>query len=199
MYKYLVLALFSVLFAGCSHRDKPFEQTTPELKSGDLIFRLGRSERSLAVTLADKHSEYSHVGMVASQGDKLVIIHAAAGERPRGGVDSVRLDSLSNFLSSGKTRQALIVRYPMSDSLAQKIGDWAMKIYEQGTVFDSRFNLEDTTRIYCTELIYHAFQSQGIDLSRGRRHTIPGFFYPLLFPSDLLSNSKLEEIYYFNW
>lgn len=188
-----------LLLAGCSRGSTPFSETTPPLRAGDMLFRLGVSHQSRAVNVMDRHSSYSHVGIIAQSEGSLLIVHAVPDERPNGGVDSIRIDSIENFFSSGRAEQCLIVRYPLTDSIAERVGNWALREYQRGTLFDNYFNTDDTSALYCTELIHYAFLSEGIDLSEGRRHNIPAFHSPMILPSDILECKDLDEIYYFRW
>lgn len=199
MQRHLYIIIAALLLLGCKVESTPFKETLPELKSGDMLFRLGRSRESIAVDVTDRHSNYSHAGIIAIRDGEMVVIHAVPDERPYGGIDSVRIDSISNFFSSGKSLQCLIARLPMDDSTALRVGSSALALYEKGTLFDSKFNTEDKERIYCTELLYHVYMESDIDICQGRRHNVPAFAYPLIMPSDILQNSDIEEIYYFDW
>ena len=70
---------------------------------------------------------------------------------------------------------------------------------ERGTLFDHRYDLADTSEMYCTELVDFAYRKVGIDLAEGRisRLEIPAFGGVYLLPGDLAANRALRVIYHF--
>ena len=68
------------------------------------------------------------------------------------------------------------------------------------TLFDHGYDDSDTTRMYCTELVVHAFRKAGVELVGTEKHyvDIPMLKVECLFPSDILSSDFLKSIYKFN-
>ncbi len=187
------------LLAACSHPVENFAKPLPTLCEGDIIFRLGLSRESHIVNIADRRSSYSHVGIIVDNGGTKMVVHAVPDERPYGGVDSVRIDSISQFWRSDRALRGIIVRLNSPDSIRQRAAKQALDYYQRETLFDGDFSLEDTTSLYCTELIERAYTQQGISLSQGRKHRYPAFREAIILPSDILDNQLLDEVYYFEW
>lgn len=190
---------FLLLFTLVSCKPRPEYRSLPEnvqLRSGDLAFRLGNSIESAAVVTADRSTTFSHVGIVVFTDNDWHIVHAVPGEAEKGAQDTMKMDTIPLFFRSDRARKCAIYRLPVPDSIAGKAAMSALGFYQRRLLFDAAFNLEDTTQMYCTELIYHAYRQYGIDVSGGRRHTVPGFPFPMVWPSDLLKSNRLELIWY---
>ena len=52
---------------------------------------------------------------------------------------------------------------------------YALHKAAEKVLFDNDYSLEDTTQLYCTELVWRAYQTQGIDVSGGVRQEAPVF------------------------
>ena len=167
-------------------------------KSGDLVFRTGRSVVSHTVTLTDQNSVYSHVGMLLWTGDRWQVLHAVPNEREaENEKDSVKLEDISVFFRSDRASQGGIFRIPIADDDTLKILQKGLNLYRQQMLFDNAFDDQDSSAFYCTELIWFIYKTElDVDLSQGRRHKVP-LFPPLIFCSDLLTYPELEKIYEF--
>lgn len=168
------------------------------VKNGDLVFRKGISMVSRLVTTSDKESIYSHIGLITIVDSIAMVIHAVPGEPIiKGDLDRVKIEPLIHFLSKIRASNALLMRSNISnDTLINTIRE-AKKYVDHHTLFDHDFKLETDDKVYCTELIYKIFLSQGIDLTEGRRsnYAVPILGGTFLFPSDLEKNKRLTSIY----
>ena len=166
------LLLASFILIACSNKQSGKEShiavDTTEIRNGDLIFRRGTSVRSLAV-IAANHDKYSHVGIIVKTNNKWFVIHAVPGETDND-KDTVKIESISNYLSSDKCEAAKIYRITQNDSIANASAQYAMT--KIGKPFDDQFDISDTSSYYCTELVWQAYLHQGIDISHGKRHKI---------------------------
>ncbi len=72
----------------------------------------------------------------------------------------------------------------------------AKRLAATGLAFDHGYDLTDTTRMYCTELIYNVFARAGIDITEGRRTRInaPGFSGDYILPTDIARNPAMKTI-----
>ena len=147
---------------------------TLSLRKGDLIFREGRSAESAMVMALDRHN-YSHVGLLFNTKNGWKVVHAVPGE-------------------SDKCAKAKIVRVPCKAYIAQKAVQYAL--HKIGFPFDDNFDMADTTKFYCTELVWRAYLSAGIDISKGRRHNINvlGLRKTCLLPSDITMGNTIKSI-----
>lgn len=192
------LVLLLGVMPGC--KPQPEYRTIPAdicLRNGDLAFRLGNSIESTAVVTADRSASFSHVGIVVFANNKWQIVHAVPGEAEKGAQDTMKMDTIPLFFRSDRARRCAIYRLPVPDSIAEKAARHAIAFYKRRLLFDSAFQLEDTTKMYCTELVYHAYMRTGTDISGGLRHKVPGFPYPMVWPSDLLKSNRLELIWHY--
>lgn len=168
-----------------------------ELRQGDVAFRRGCGLTSHAVLAADTGGDYSHVGIVASEGGRLLIVHAVPGEQEREGEpERVKAEPPEEFFLSTKATRGAIYRHPDADK-ACAAARQALSTYRRGTLFDHDYDDTDTTRMYCCELVEHAFRSAGVSLAGNVRHeyTLPGLrFSHLILPSDLARGGKLEAV-----
>jgi len=74
-----------------------------------------------------------------------------------------------------------------------------LKLYYRNTPFDNDYNLNDSTKMYCSELVWYAFKTAGVDITNKKRSKIdlPVFQGEYIFPSDIQTNKKLKLIYSF--
>ncbi len=168
---------------------------TELLEEGDLIFRMGLGVASQVVTGADKDAVYSHVGLIAKQNGAWVVVHAVPGEEAEtGGEEILKMDSLALFLRSDRCCRYAVMRHDTTAEVRQKAAATALDLLPQKIPFDNLYDIEDTTKFYCTEFVHHVYIKNGVDISRGERHNVPAFPSPIIFPSDILMNDKLQEI-----
>ncbi len=200
----LFLPLFFVLLLltiSC-HRDSRAEEfvlpDTVQLQTGDLVFRRGESRESRTVTTFDRKSDYTHVGMVMNVDGRWMVLHAVPNERAsKQEKDSVKLEPIGTFFRSNRALSGGVYRYPIISEDTLKLLQKGLQLYSRHPLFDGQFDLEDTTSLYCTELVWFLYQQTlKIDLSEGRRHHLP-LFPELIFCSDILQNEKLEEVFSF--
>jgi hypothetical protein len=72
----------------------------------------------------------------------------------------------------------------------------ALELARARVPFDHGYDLGDTTRMYCTELVWHLFRREGVDLSGGRRTTLrmPALGGTFIMPSDIEKDPNLTLI-----
>lgn len=167
------------------------------LKTGDLIFRRGLSLISNIVLLADKGSEFSHVGMICVKDDDVFVIHITTDESDDG-VDRVKLDYLAQFLRIDRAAETAV--YRLKDAFQLRYAgisvENALKFYDQNILFDAALDLTDSQKLYCTELIWKAYYNSGIDLINSKFDELStplgkGLF---ILPGNLLKSPYLKPI-----
>lgn len=201
-----MLLLFSVCLLGQSCRKvKTFEQSSLPFElfaDGDLAFRRGVGLMSrIVLTAGDGDGTYSHVGILKRVDSVWCVVHAVPDEPDfEGDVDRVKVEPLTRFFASDKAVRGAVMRLA-DDSLAACRAAWeALRVAERGMLFDHRYNLSDTTEMYCTELVEFVYQKTGVCLSEGRfsEVDIPVWGGKYLLPDDLVANRRLEVIYQFS-
>ena len=190
----LLPLLAGVVLHACSSRDYCSVSPAPcdslpldtvGLRDGDLVFREGPSPESRSVILASG-AQYSHVGILARDevGGHWTVVHAVPSEEKP---ELVKQEPLAIFLRTDRALSACTQRICCSDSLARAAARYAIR--QVGVPFDHDYSLSDTTRFYCTELVWQSYLHQGLDISQGRRHRVGilGFDDDYIYPVDLLT------------
>ena len=197
--KICFLILFCYLYSSCTIRQSNYKCIMPkgaELKAGDVVFRRGGGFTSQVVLAADRKGNYSHTGIVVEAEGKKMIVHAVPGEHDfDGDVDRVKMDTPERFFSSEYASIGEICR--SADSLAAiNAALEAYNIYKRNVLFDHDYNDADTTKMYCTELIVHAFKKAGVTLVGPERHEVrlPILRINCIFPSDIHESPYLETV-----
>jgi hypothetical protein len=196
------LILFLFLASGCRKKEGGLPAGFPleSLQEGDLVFRRGTGLVSRAVVAADKAGSYSHTGIVVKENNRWKVVHAVPGE-PDGeeNPDRIKMEELDLFFHKKRATTGAVMRLSISPTLCRRAACAAIRLYRAGILFDHQYNLNDTSRMYCTELIDFVYRRQGIDLPEGRisRISVPGMSGNYLFPSDIQQNALLYLIYYF--
>ncbi|MCD4772907.1 MAG: hypothetical protein K8R41_05935 [Bacteroidales bacterium] len=169
------------------------------LKDGDLVFRKGRSIESRVVLITDRASSYSHVGVIYMINKTPYVIHTTPDESADD-IDYVIMEKLSDFFSSEKASRGSIFRLKEQYSNSAKLAAIKAKsFFDDKIIFDDAFDIKSEDKLYCTELVWKAFNKIGIDLIQGKFNKlflpfVKGF---VILPSSLLNSYYLEEIYIF--
>ena len=167
---YLTLA-----FAGCACTARPhsaevlYLDAEPEWREGDVVFRNGLGAESRAVTITS-HGHYSHVGLLHY--DTIggwQVVHAVPGEDDP---EYLKVEPVAAFFDSYRAQSGAWARIDCSDSVAAAAVRYALDKVAQRLLFDNRYLLDDTTQLYCTELVWHSYLSQEIDVTDGQRHKV---------------------------
>ena len=140
------------LLVSCSHKkaEEPLPFDTSILKNGDLLCRYGNGFFSKYFRMvSDSVTDYSHVGIVHITEDSIHVLHAEASELTFKGF--VHRDPLNLFLEDVKSWG--IYRLDKPDSIANRIAVNALRYHHAKVLFDMDFTINDTTEVYCTELI----------------------------------------------
>lgn len=123
-------------------------------QDGDLIFQHSPSAQSTAVQLATQ-SYYSHCGIIFNQHSQAYVFEA---------IEPVGIRSLEDWIASGENHHYTVFR--LKD---KKLG--AAELLEMSTYlkaqldkhYDIGFNWSDK-EMYCSELVFKAYQQIGIKL-----------------------------------
>jgi len=129
------------------------------LQNGDLILRCGRSTESFAVYLADANSEFTHIGIISIENSIPFVIHAVPSK-----TNLIQKEKLSTFLNSKNTSNFAIYRSNFNEVYLDKVVKIANSYYLNKYEFDTKYDLDTNTKLYCTELVLKAFNSCGANL-----------------------------------
>ncbi len=194
-----LVACILIMCAGCVERRAP-ECLLPEgveLRAGDVVLRRGGGLTSRAVIMADGGGMYSHVGIVADSAGVPMIVHAVPGEPDfEGDPDRVKMERPERFFSSLMTNNGCVMR-PADAALAKRAAAVALGVYRRRALFDHDYNELDTVKMYCCELVEHAYARAGRGVVEAPRHrpNIPGFIVDsVMLPSDFRGSSRLRVV-----
>ena len=167
------------------------------LRDGDLALRQGTGLDSEAVLRLDSAGgQYSHIGIVVNDNGKWKVVHAVPGES-RDGIDRVKIEPIDTFFLSTRAAHGAVMRLRGCSAVAaREAAQSAARLV--GVPFDYNYNWQDTTRLYCTQLIVVAYSSAGIDLLSGvPRLSGRNTKNIIVFPGDIASNDSLTTIFKF--
>lgn len=167
------------------------------LRDGDLALRQGTGLDSEAVLRLDSAGgQYSHIGIVVNDNGKWKVVHAVPGES-RDGIDRVKIEPIDTFFLSTRAAHGAVMRLRGCSAVAaREAAQSAARL--AGVPFDYNYNWQDTTRLYCTQLIAVAYSSAGIDLLSGvPRLSGRNTKNIIVFPGDIASNDSLTTIFRF--
>ena len=167
------------------------------LRDGDLALRQGTGLDSEAVLRLDSAGgQYSHIGIVVNDNGKWKVVHAVPGES-RDGIDMVKIEPIDTFFLSTRAAHGAVMRLRGCSAVAaREAAQSAARLV--GVPFDYNYNWQDTTRLYCTQLIAVAYSSAGIDLLSGvPRLSGRNTKNIIVFPGDIASNDSLTTIFRF--
>ena len=158
-----------------------------DAQAGDLIFRQGTEDVSLAVISLDG-GPYSHVGMLLGRPGHWQVLHATPSEVP-GRADGVVEDSLEFFLSPTHARLYAVYHVDSDDGQRQHA------IQAAQAMLATPFRVADPNGTYCTKLVWNAWQQAGVDMQVQFTHLnlplMPGEY---LMPNGLLASDKLTKV-----
>ena len=168
------------------------------LHDGDLLFRCGTSVESQAVVEMDKNSGvYSHIGIAINDGGVWKVVHAVPGES-LDSIDRVKIEPVDTFFLTTRAIHGAAMRIKGCDVKASRqAAQWA--VMKKGVTFDDQYNWNDSSRLYCTELVQRAYETVGVDLNGGRitHVSLPFYSGDVVFPSDIQRNDSLQVIFSF--
>lgn len=196
----LLLLLFGLL-VGCHEGNRQgsriAEQVAATLQEGDLLFRRGTGFAGRVVSSFDAEGHFSHVGIAVLHAGEWCVVHAVPYEpESEDDFDRVKCESLVGFLGRYPDAEYGHFRPQIDPKHLARIVAHVQRQSQNQTPFDHDYNLEDTTRLYCTELIEYIFSLEGYSLSEGRRTEVsfPGLSGAYIFPSDLTQSTLLTPI-----
>jgi uncharacterized protein YycO len=130
-----------------------------------------------------------------------MVVHITPGERSQGEtVDKIKMERLEDFFAHDKAKKGAILHFSDSSEYSEKAAQYAKEFFEKEILFDHDYNLDDSTKMYCSEMVWQAYLKAGRDITHRRRSEVEGF--PVfsgvyIFPSDIYQNERLTIVYEF--
>lgn len=171
---------------------EPVRVDTTLMRSGDLLFRMGLEGASRVVTVVGG-GDFSHVGLAFRLNGRWMVVHAVPNEAPPGEEDRVKCEPIDSFFAPERACRGALRRVLCPDEMAERVARQAYGLFLKRVGFDHDYDLDDTTRFYCTEMVWQLYRREGIDLAEDRRHqlVVPGKTSEYIFPEDLWKSRYL--------
>ncbi len=194
-------------FAGKENQNPSYELTQEELQllqPGDIIMRQGFGAVSHAIgEYLNEPTKVSHVALLSRNNNGEWQVIQSISQRVSK-VDGVQQQDLRSFVSESETNSIVVVRfrgYETDQGLNQRIEQAALAYLEQQIPFDHSFSLEDSTRFFCSELLWQLFLNEaGVDIFekmdknvRRERLRFASFFDPDLFEVIINHHSNKDQ------
>ncbi|MBO5699103.1 MAG: hypothetical protein J6R79_03780 [Bacteroidaceae bacterium] len=165
---------------------------TTLLREGDLLLRMGEGWQSWMVAQLSG-SEYSHIALAHHSSAGWMATHAVPGEQKPGEQrEYLKTEPLNEYYASDRAVRGAVVRVDCSDACARGAIDFALDKVARKFEFDHQYALSDSSKYYCTELIYRAYLEQGIDFFPNREASTTAVQdqEPWLYPSAFLNHEN---------
>ena len=201
----LTIIICTSFLQGCSYPSSPKAGVTipnEMLRDGDIVFRQGIGLASHIVRVADGRGTYSHVGIVTRGKNGWQVIHAVPGEPEyEGEADKVKAEYIADFFSPEKAACGAVMRVDVDSMVAVKASKHAYDIYLRNTLFDHQYDMNDTTQMYCTELVWFVYQKENVSLVRSidSLYVLPLIDKACLLPDDIADDPHLVQVIVFEY
>ena len=182
----LGLILYGAVACSAHHERETIAIDTTSLRPGSLILRRGEGMLSTFFSkIASEGQLYSHCGIIDydSTGQRWVVWHAYQDSSL--GADGISCQSLDSFVMESEA----VAIYPALalDSLGLQRMRAYIALHRPGAQypkrFDSRFDLRDTTTLYCTEFVALAYCATELPAYQvqptGHNVAVPYTYYTL--------------------
>lgn len=163
------------------------------LQDGDVIFRRGTDVVSRAILTGDTGSNYSHVGLIMMQQNQAYVLHAIPAEVVGEG-DKVKVEPLAVFISPSRSLAVTVLRLKNNAKARGKLAvDYAKS--RIGAPFDFSFDSKDESNLYCSELVWRAYESTGVQIVNATRLiSVPMLASNVVPPSAIYKTATFQEI-----
>lgn len=132
-----------------------------KLQEGDIILRRGYGYFSdmIADHLNAKGFDVTHAGILTQQDKEWYVIHSLSSDVSE--IDGMQIQKLTDFLKYSQPNKIIVSRFKNTTSLQRKeIATEAQKLLDLKIPFDHKGDIEDTSKMYCTEMIWYILENQ---------------------------------------
>lgn len=189
-----MVLLAGLLLAGCHGTQEQVLLTGAEdFRDGDMVLRCGTGAESRLI-VQRSNATYSHIGILQydSLAGEWTVIHAVPGENAPGEPEYIKRETLADFFAPINAQRGAWMRIDCADEAARRAAEYCRRKADEHVLFDNDYLLEDTTELYCCELVWRAYLNEGIDISDGQRFEVPTVICKegeCIFPGNI-ENSK---------
>ena len=163
-----------------------------DFRQADIVFRLGRTIQSSAIA-SQGAGGYSHIGILIEVDSALQVLHI---EPSRQSSEKIKTETLQEFFSAEQAVAGCVVRHSgISEPSRAAIAGYAKHLLNSDIAFDHDYQLSDSSRMYCTELVEIIYRHIGISLSQEKKVRLPLAKEPVILPSAIYENDSLVSIW----
>lgn len=180
-------------------RDNPYLESeisvvppSASLRNGDLIFRDGKSFISRTLKKFNlKDQRFSHAGILHIEAGEAYVYHCIGGE---GNPDNrLRKEKLNSFCRPSGIKRYSVFRTMLNPQQLEQVDSLAGVYFSLGIEFDTGFDLNDSRRMYCTEMIYKIFETVLKDDNFITLTSVSGRNY--IACDDIFLSPGVQEVY----
>ena len=126
------------------------------LQDGDILLRHGYGMVSdiIVNTLNEKY-DISHCAVLVKDSNQLNVIHTVS--QSLSDFDGMQIQSLKRFVSDSKKNSIMVVRFKNKNN--SLISEFAKYYLSRKVPFDNDFDIEDSSKLYCTEFIWRVLEN----------------------------------------
>ena len=179
------LAAVGLAFVAKSRAARCMHIQPDQWHPGDILFMDGISLRSRAVRFIEGYStDYSHVGVIVMESGVPFVIHA---DPTLGHVVKERWDVVlsPNQILGGAVYRLRNAQPKVIGTVVTEVNQFA----RDHVPFNSHFDQNATNRLYCTQLVWRAYDDAGVDLRLPEDSRCS-----YILPAYLLNPAKLEKV-----
>lgn len=158
-----------------------------KLQEGDIILRRGYGYFSdmIASHLNTKGFDVTHAGILTKKKNEWYVIHSLSSDVSE--IDGMQIQKLTDFLKYSQPNKIVVSRFKNITSRQQhQIVVEAQKLLNLKIPFDHKGDIEDASKMYCTEMIWYILENKlklaQIPQEKEERET---FFYSMKCMYDL--------------
>lgn len=164
LYKFygIIIGIFIIFL--CLREDNKIilsKEDFANIENYDIILSKGESAQSKLIGLLNfSTDDYSHVGMMIRENDKISVLHSTPDGKNNNGI---RYDDFQTFIKISNVSNYIVLRnLKLSANSRQKLKLQFNKYKNFKAPFDFDFNNHENKNIYCTELVFLILRDSGI-------------------------------------
>jgi len=155
----------------------------------DIILSKGQSMQSKLISLLKLSTEdYSHIGIVIKENDKVFVLHSTPDGAATNGI---RYDDLHTFINLSNVSDFTVLRHKdISSEFNQKL---RMEFSSYKTIqapFDFDFDNFENKKLYCSELVWLIYEKAGLFTAKEFNLAKP------IYPKYFLKMNRLMMVNY---
>ncbi len=189
----LWLTLITACQQGSTNESRAYALADAEvalLQPGDIILRRGDGLVSDAIaSVLQEPYDVTHCGILMRQANgDWAVVHAMQDDARQ--IDGVIAQGLGQFVSESRRASVIVLRYCADSGSGSRMSDVTRYYLQQAQPFDRSFDIHDSTRLYCSELLQHIYMDcYGVDIfpMRIALPTTDLLRYTYLFQSDVFN------------